>query len=258
MSRFQVFVIPLLLAIVVQRTFADEQQTVGSEIERWDRVVAIRSPDEKDGSSSKLCSAILVEAADQLFVVTAGHAAEETHRKSKLIYRDADGKSQWVLLSLLLSENGDPWSHDKVSDFAIAKVASNEKASPYVDQLKKLSISIDQLSLTAPGRTTRLEIVGFPLALGATPPVSPLVVVSYVASKEIESSNKWGKEPILYTAPPIAQGCSGGPAMVIDDGANTFQVVGIVIGMMADSTGAKLSKVVPARLIRQSVEQAIR
>ena len=73
-----------LLVFASSDILADEP----SAIQRWDRVVSLQSENENKPGTAQQCSAFLVNTHNKLFLVTAGHASEETHRKSRLVYRD--------------------------------------------------------------------------------------------------------------------------------------------------------------------------
>ncbi|OYP35831.1 serine protease [Rhodopirellula sp. MGV] len=227
----------------------------GDEIERWDRVVAIQSPDSEKQKSGKLCSAFLIENKGDLYLITAAHASEETNQNSRVLYRDSKGKSQWVSLMLLVPSDANPWTLHKTSDLAIAKLAASEKGQPYLLQLSELAMPRDVLDGRLPRRTTQIESVGYPVGLGAAPPMSALVIVGNIASKELTSKNRWGKEPVIFSTPTVAQGCSGGPAFVVDAETESFQIIGMYIGVVADESGAKLSKMVPARVIAEMLDR---
>ena len=201
-------------------------------LERWDRVVCVRSPVASKPGAGKLCSAFLVNAQERLFLVTAGHAAAETDRKSRLVYRDRTGKSQWVSLKVLFPAPSNPWHRDKTSDFAIAEVEPIENGQAYFSQLLELAIPLDSICTKAQPRTTRIDTAGFPLAIGAAEPVSAVAVVGHIASGEIQSDNDWGHEPIVYCTPALAQGTSGGPAFLSDPSHDAVTVVGMLDHML--------------------------
>jgi len=226
-------------------------------LKRWDRVVCIQSPVASKPEAGKLCSAFLVNAQERLFLVTAGHASAETSRKSRLVYRDRTGKSQWVSLAVLFSASSNPWHRDKTSDFAIAEVASNKNGKAYRSQLLELSIPLASVCTTAQPRTTRIDTAGFPLAIGTNEPVSAVAVVGHIASGELESDNDWGREPIVFCTPALAQGTSGGPAFLNDQRHDAVTVVGMYIGVVQDASGAKLSKMVPSRLIHAGISAIV-
>ncbi len=55
----------------------------------------------------------------------------------------------------------------------------------------------------------------------------------------------------------MAQGTSGGPAYLNDPCSTKTTVVGMYIGVAGDSSGAKLSKLVPSRLIHEAVSKLL-
>jgi len=217
------------------------------------------------------------------YLVTAVHAAQDTHARTRILYRAADGSSQWIHLGALTAKEGDPWIAHENSDLAIMRVARLEAHARQVDQLASLSIPLDSLLREAPPRTAEIEIVGFPMALGTQPAVAPLVMKGSLASREMPTEAKWGLEPILFAVPVVGAGCSGGPvfqsrsrnlsrcpscgaaapgsadsvtgsqsATAEDD----LQVVGMYVGLQFDATGVKLAKIVPARVIRAALCRA--
>ena len=108
----------------------------------------------------------------------------------------------------------------------------------------------------APVRTTEIEIVGFPMALGTQPTVSPLAMKGHLASREMLAEAKWGKEPILYAVPVVGAGCSGGPVFQSVAAEQETRVVGMYVGLQFDASGVKLAKIVPSRVIRAAVCRA--
>jgi hypothetical protein len=243
----------LALLIAVFTTAAVAMSAEPSEIEPWDRIVCIQSQVESQPNTRKLCSAFFVEADGTIYLVTAGHASAETNQDSRLWYRDPSGKSQWVSLKGFFQGSGNPWHRDAVSDLAIAKLPVVDGTEIYLDHFKELAISLASICQETPPRTTAIVTAGFPLAIGAQNDISPLAVVGHVASRETSAGNSWGNEPIIFCSPALAQGTSGGPAFlqsVADDG---LTVVGMYIGVVNDLSGAKLSKMVPARIIHESI-----
>lgn len=99
-------------------------------MQRWDRVVCIQSPHKGEPDKGKLCSAFLVNANERLFLVTAGHAAEETSQKSRLIYRDETGESQWVYIAFSEISSDHDWGHEPIiyCSFALAQGTSGGPA----------------------------------------------------------------------------------------------------------------------------------
>lgn len=241
----------LIFAVVAFSTSINASEP--KPIEAWDRVVCIQSQVESKPDTGKLCSAFLVTADERLFLVTAGHASAETNLKSKLRYRDPDGVTQWVSLKTFFRTSTNPWQRNEQSDFAIAELPSVDGAETYRSHLSALSISLDSICTETPPRTTEIVAVGFPLAIGAGDVISPVAVVGHIASRETNTANTWGHEPIVYCSPALAQGTSGGPAFLNNQPDGELTVVGMHIGVVKDVSGAKLSKMVPANLIRDQI-----
>lgn len=224
----------------------------GTQLKRWDRTVCLRSPPVNDTGKGHVASAFVVSNAKSLFLVTAAHAAEQTEKRTRLLYQSVDGKPQWVSLGVLMPNNGNPWSRHKSSDLSIAKIEI-DTSSPYFKELSRIAIPANGLSTKPVGRTTEIEFAGFPLGLGIEGQVSPLVVVGTVASKEILTKNDWGTEPMIYCSPDVAQGTSGGPVFLAANSPLPATVVGMYVGVVYDASGGKLSKLVPSRIIHQAI-----
>ena len=227
------------------------------ELEPWDRIVCIQSQVESKPDSGKLCSGFFVEADGSLYLVTAGHASEETNRNSRIRYRDPSGKTQWVSLKGFVQGDGNPWHRNPVSDLAIAKLPAVDGAETYLSHFKELAIPLKSVCRECPPRTTAVVTVGFPLAIGAKDEISTVAVVGHIASRETTSSHSWGNEPIIFCSPALAQGTSGGPTFLQSPNNDDVTVVGMYIGVVADASGAKLSKLVPARVIHESITRLL-
>ena len=233
------------------RSLADESESV----DRLDRVVCIESRVPSQPNTGKLCSAFLVRVDSRLFIVTAGHASAETNAESRIHYRDPTGESQWVTIKSLVPPSSNPWHRDPTSDFAIAELHPREGNEVYISHLTELSIPWESLCTETPRRATAVVTIGFPLGIGLRQGVSPLAVVGHVASRETLAESSWGQEPIVFCSPALAQGTSGGPTFVLSESQGSTEVVGMYVGIVHDSSGAKLSKMVPAHLIRDCIAE---
>lgn len=222
-------------------------------LDRWDRTVCLHSVGDSGPKSQTYASGFVVQHDSSLYLITAGHAAEQTRRASRLRFLSSDRKSQWVSLAILGSANGTPWVRHRSSDLSIARISESEQAAPYLKMFTEIAFPFDQLEEDPPPRTTEIEVAGFPFGFGTEPNVSPLVVQTRVASTVLEAANQWGTEPIIYTFPAIAQGTSGGPAFLVDADHTASRIVGMYVGVVFDGSGGKLSKILPARVIREAL-----
>lgn len=237
-----------------------QQRSPGESVDalqRWDRVGCIQSPVPNSPGTAKLCTTFFVRASTRLFIVTAGHASAETNKNSSLIFCDRAGKSQKVSLQTLLDTSSNPWFRHKTSDLAIAEIVSSNTNEGIYNQLIEIAISFDDICTLEQPRTAEIDTSGFPLTLGSSEPVSPVVVVGNIASKEVKSDNDWGGEFIVYASPALAQGTSGGPVFRRDASATKVLLVGMYIGVVSDNSGAKLSKLVPSRIIHDALARMI-
>ncbi|MCA8984104.1 MAG: hypothetical protein R3C12_08345 [Planctomycetaceae bacterium] len=231
----------------------DSQQR--SRCERWDRAVCLVTERKKTDGSGAASSAFLVAHADNLFLITANHSALETHAHTRVVYRTIEGESRWVHLGGLTVAAANPWVQYENTDLSVLRIAAHPQISMYVDELRELAIPFSALLAELPGRTTAIEITGFPISLGIQPQVSPLTMTARIASRELQADAQWGKEAIVYAVPTVGAGCSGGPVFLASEDASATSVVGMYIGLMVDTTGAKLSKIIPARILRAAIEK---
>ena len=263
-SQFVIWIAPhmtlarILLIVVVASAEIPVRAAIAQDapaIERWDRAVCLQTEKRQADGKPAYSSAFVVVDADRLFLVTAAHAADETHMMSRVVYRAADGESKWVVLGGLFTKNGNPWVGFENSDVAVALIDAQPAVRGNVDDLRALAIPLASLRQDAPRRTTPIEITGFPIALGLIPPISPLAMNGHLASRELLADAKWGQEPVLYAVPTVGAGTSGGPVFETCDDPAEVNVIGLYSGLVYDSSGTKLSKLVPARIVRAAIQR---
>ncbi len=246
----------MLLILCETHTFADDDAGESS-IERWDRAIClVESRTDAEGKKAgDAGSAFLLKDDQKLVLVTAGHVARFTTAKTRVLFRDPDGESHWIILGGLTSGTGEPWRYHGQADLAVMEIDGSRVESKRFASFTALAIPVDDLVAQVPGRTTKIEIVGFPMLLGALPNVSPLAMAAEVASRELPVEAKWGHEQIVFAHPAVANGTSGGPAFVTTDSLMDATVMGMYIGYQQDNFGNRLSKLVPGRLILDFVRQ---
>lgn len=177
----QIGVFHLLVAVAAVGNASEPQQT---SLERWDRAVCLQTERKATDGLPSVASAFVVAREDNLYLVTAAHAAQDTHTFTKVLYRSAGGESRWVHLGGLVDASADPWRTHKNTDIAFLLIKPTAAVAIYVNDLKELAI----------------------------------------------------------------------PFAAADDSSKS-DVVGMYIGLIADASGAKLSKVIPSRVIRTAIEQ---
>lgn len=223
-------------------------------LERWDRAICLHTERKMSDGQSTMSTGFLVAKETEIYLVTARHSALDTHAQTRVVYRAKNGESQWVHLGGLVDVRTNPWLDYENTDLSITKLQEVGDKGIYLKDLRELAIPIDCLETETPGRTTPIEITGFPMTFGSNPPVAPLAMMAHIASKEMASPAHWGAESIFYAVPTVASGSSGGPVFRSLTDASDVKVVGIYIGLIADKTGSKLSKIIPSRVIRAAIE----
>lgn len=229
--------------------------------ERWDRVVflctesaAVPSPAEKPKRMA--CTGFLVTLKGRIFLATARHGADDTLPATKVSYRAVDGDSRWVPLRNLSRQAGDPWTHHPKADLAVMPLATEKFDAITRTSFQAMAFPAESFPDTVPQRTTPLEVAGFPMAVGSYETISPIVSRLFLASGEVAVPGKWENERFLLAVPAVARGYSGAPVLVGDADPKSVRVIGVYVGAMADDSGAKLSKVVPVRLLRETLDRA--
>jgi hypothetical protein len=226
-------------------------------VERWDRAICLHTERKTTDGQPAVASGFIIEHKKSLWLVSAVHVAQDTHARTRIVYRTRTGESRWVHLGGLAETETNPWSDFENSDVSIALIQERPDTTVYYDELKELAIPLDALNTEVPKRTKRIEITGYPMSLGTTPPVTPFAMVAHVASREMPTPARWGNEKIFYAVPSVASGTSGGPVYESNEDPSNATVVGMYIGLINDSTGAKLSKIVPSKVVRTAIEVAV-
>lgn len=236
------------------------ESSAESSLERFDRAFLMRSPGEKSGDAKKdelnqrIATAFFVRKDEHVFLVTAGHAAKETTPLTRLEYRTPTGESRWVAFIGLRKGEGDPWRYHKESDVACMQTNIQGIDKTTREHLLALAIDWKQIHTAPLPRTTEIDVVGFPLGLGAHREISALVVRAHVASKEIGIKAKWGHERRIMFAPPTGRGCSGGPAFLASNDVTEAKLIGVFIGLIFDDSGGKLGQLAPVHFVTELIE----
>lgn len=231
---------------------------LGQEVvlERWDRAICLNTERKTDDGLSTSSSAFIVEYSDDFYLVTAKHSAQGTNALTRVVYRTKSGESRWVNLGAVVDAEKNPWWNYENADLSVASLKEQSEFTIYYRELGELAIKFECLTKETPSRTAQIEIVGFPMSLGAQPPVSAFATVAHVASKDQSSPAQWGTETVFFAAPCVANGTSGGPVFAADTDRVQTSVVGMYVGLMADNSGAKLSKIIPSQVIRKAIERS--
>ena len=93
-------------------------------------------------------------------------------------------------------------------------------------------LKFDKTASTSLERGTKLMVLGFPLGLGANSPTS-IKPISSTATVGVDGLDRG---VILTSETNFEQGCSGGPALMIDNNGN-YSVIGIISAIAGRNTG---------------------
>ncbi len=224
-------------------------------IERWDRAICLMTEHKSSDGNAAECSAFLLEHEKEFYLVSAAHSAQDTHSRTKVVFRNAKGESRWIDLGGLVESASNPWYMHPSADLAVVHLQEQPALTAIRKELDALAISTKCLSKSTPVRTTAIDIVGFPLALGVQPVVSSTVVRGTISSRDMQFDAKWGKETLFLAAPTVASGTSGGPIFEALPNSTDVRVVGMYVGLLFDSTGGKITKAIPAHLLLETIEK---
>jgi hypothetical protein len=251
MKRLRVVAIGLIAASFAEPSRADDPQ----RLERWDQAVCLvtESTDSEGKPSIESGSGFVISVGEEFVLVTAGHGMEKMLARTKMFHRRPDGESRWIELRAFMNGSGNPWTRSRTSDVAVMRLETARLKPIDRESLQWLAIPFESIAEQTPRRTAPIEVVGFPMTLGLRPEVSPIVSAGTIASRETPAETSWGTEPIVFALPAMGAGSSGGPVFLAREDPNDVQVVGMCVGIVFDKSGAKYSKLVPARALRESV-----
>ncbi|QDS89614.1 hypothetical protein EC9_38140 [Rosistilla ulvae] len=243
----------LMLLLACSLFACDLAGEEAQEPKHWDKVVAIQT---KQKTTNKHATAFFIRKGDSYFMVTANHAADETKGDTRILYVREDGDSRWMQLRGIVPADTNPWTQFKNNDLAVARLQFPRASKSDIADFNYLALPYAALLTSTPPRASEIVFAGFPMAYGATPPISSLIVRGHIASRELKSKGDWGVVPIIYATPTVASGTSGSPVFSFMQSPDEIAIVGMYIAVAVDETGAKLAKLVPARLIREAIDAA--
>lgn len=213
-------------------------------------------------------SAFLIEASNNLFLVTASHVAKSMTADSFAVIMGTNGASDRIPLTLLAgSTSSTSWIHHAEADVAVLHLHPSSDISATHLQQRFLPVELVVRELQAPSRSIPLTVFGFPLGMGTSQQFAPLTKQTYCASDIVRL--KRADIPVLtdffLLEDPSVEGYSGGPVLDISvyklgamqtTGGGT-KLYGLIHGTQSDSTGGKLALVVPAHFIIETLSKAL-
>ena len=222
-------------------------------LSRFDRVAAMTSAHESDRKRS---TAFFVAREGKVVLVTTKHSALETNVSTELAL-PSTGKELRIfrLVNAILKPGEDPWHAHPSADVALCELKLSKLNEGLRSQIEAMAFALDDFELKVPTRSSRVEVIGFPLGLGLTQErISPLVTNCFVASEPLLSDGTWGRELVYFVSPPVGGGTSGGIVTLHEDDEARCKIVGMCVGFNADGSGAKLARLVPTEVVMEFVE----
>ncbi|PQO47572.1 hypothetical protein C5Y93_02615 [Blastopirellula marina] len=240
--RLAVGLVIVLASLCSVRSLAAAEQPA-----RWKSVCLIKTVIEREGKQNvRSSSAFFVKRGEQVYLTTARHSSEESLPTSLVLFSIGD-KSFNLKLSELGLAPGNDWLTKPNYDLAVLPVAHKLLS-------EVACIDLEDCRRDLPPPKTAVEAVGFPLALGALgPDLSPIVIEGKLASGELTDPFKSDGQRMAVCVPAIAEGTSGAP-LFGDEGDEKWRVIGIITGNLADGSGGKLGKFVPAHAMIDLIE----
>jgi hypothetical protein len=232
----------------------------------FDRTVYVRTAvlpnrpyadDRKTDTHS--ASGFFVEDQGHLLFVTARHVALETTPDTEFCFLTPAGDSHFARLFGLVADTAHPWHMHPSIDLAVFPVTLSSKLDKGIaEEIRALALPFSLLNTKEVMRASRVTVCGFPIELGTWKKISPLAMTAYVASREMEVPMEGGTASIMFLiTPAIGAGCSGGPVFSTTDRGEAETLLGIYVSTYFDSSGGKLSSVVPARQIAELITEVL-
>lgn len=203
-------------------------------------------------------SGFFVEYQRHLLFVTAKHVAVETTPDTELCFLTPAGDSHFARLFGLVADTAKPWHMHPEADLAAFPVTFSPKLEKGIpEEIRALAIPFSALSTKEVIRASRVTVCGFPIELGTWEKISPLAMTAYVASRELEVPIDGGTASMFLITPAIGAGCSGGPVFSTTDRGEAEALLGIYVSTYFDSSGGKLSSVVPAKQVAELITEVV-
>lgn len=244
----------LALALCVLASHTDRGIATAADgdgaIEKHQYAIGFKT-DDLNRKESSISTCFLIRVGNRRFLVTASHVIERDATKTWLLASCIDTPSQSLLLP---KEIRSEWKVIRGYDAVFLPLDILERHSVNTQSLDPLVIDSSNFLEVPPPRGTSIQYVGFPIGLGASPPVAALMISGSIASGEIATQKSPKTAPVVLCTPGAMAGMSGAPVFVKENGRHDVQLVGMVCAYIGDSTGAKLTKVVPALRMKRAIE----
>lgn len=236
-------------------------------LESLSSTVVLLRTDYQEKVRTSTGTAVLVADQERLFLVTAGHVANDTNERTTVTMRiEGDRPLTFPLPQLSGNRGPQPWVFHDHADVAVLRLQPVPELMPY---LKGHFLPRENLlsTLEAPSRERPLVTLGFPLGLGVRDRFSPISRESKAASGllTLPRADRKGESVFFLLDSPSIGGFSGAPVFHLPGAysaggglviSGRLECVGLVHGTISDDTGGKLAAIVPAQFISEALEKA--
>jgi hypothetical protein len=200
------------------------------------------------------------------FLCTAAHNAKYINKNSKVIFPTQEGTTCTLKIEDLQFNIFDTlWIYHSHADLALLPINLQSEKTINIDPT---SVGEEHNILDGiPARQVELTMIGFPYGLGTQIDFTPLSKRSYIASGSMYLKNPETHKLSIYylLEDPSVGGFSGSPLYVLPQSyylqdttinIRSYFCVGIVSGMIGDTTGAKFAMIVPSSYIKELIAEA--
>lgn len=241
------------------------EMKAGKPVEVWYRDPDTKKLEPKLKTTSG--TALIIRHNNFDYIVTAKHVAKALSPKAEIVMNLPDVKAMSVAFEWLSKQKavqGVQWFHHPKADISIHPLFFPKTT----DQLHITDKFFPKKDKHIP-LLTPAYVLGFPMGLGVQDKLSPLAKKTQIASR-ITSVNHPNISPelqFILLDQALAQGYSGAPVFYTEDVMSGIRIagqrmkageklhfVGIVSGAISDSTGGKISLVIPISYVWDILE----
>lgn len=217
-------------------------------VEVHQKAICLKTEDSV-ANTATISTCFLVSHQGKYFLVSAGHAINARTSSTWILSSAFDSPSQSIQVPQACATK---WQAVGKYDATVLPLGELTNEFSLFAPLKPLCIPTSSFVDSAPRRGRHIAYVGFPIGLGATPPLSSIMFSGEIASGEIRTTNSNEESPVILSTPGAMSGTSGAPVFMIDEASKSEFFVGLVCGYIGDATGSKLTKIVPAWHLKQA------
>lgn len=204
--------------VIVQVCLASATLTAQERtVEVHQKAICLRTEDAV-ANTATISTCFLVLHESKYFLLSAGHAINASTSSTWILSSAFDSPSQSLQIPQACATKWQPVGKYDAAVLSLGELT--DEFSPFAP-LKPLCIPTSSFVDSAPRRGRHVVYVGFPIGLGATPPLSSILITGEIASGEIKTTNSNEEPPVLLSTPGAMSGTSGAPVFMIDEASKS-------------------------------------